>query len=173
MGTQASSPEFTEPVEQGLHGQSAIFAKGASLKRTEVSHENANSTEQYVGKVKWFNNKAGFGFITVSEGKFEIFGKDIFVHYSSIRVNDQQQYKYLVQGEYVSFELSKPENSKHEFHAVNVRGTKGGSLMCETRKTNTVNRPTRENVRATVMKEFSQGATQTAISDTKEMEATA
>jgi len=32
-----------------------------------------------VGMVKWFNNKAGYGFITACEGEQK--GKDIFVHY--------------------------------------------------------------------------------------------
>jgi cold shock CspA family protein len=82
--------------------------------------------------VKWFNNKAGFGFITVSsEGEHS--GKDIFVHYTSIRVNNSQ-YKYLVQGEYVDFTLVKSENEKHEYHATDVSGVLGGSIMCETRR---------------------------------------
>ena len=34
------------------------------------------------GKVKWFNAEKGYGFITTDEGK------DVFVHYSSIRVAD-------------------------------------------------------------------------------------
>ena len=83
-----------------------------------------------VGKVKWFNNKAGYGFITASEGEFA--GKDIFVHYSTINVSNLQ-YKYLVQGEYVEFEMVKSQNDKHEYQATNVTGIKGGSIMCETR----------------------------------------
>jgi cold shock CspA family protein len=88
---------------------------------------------QLTGRVKWFNNKAGFGFITVCDDSGEQSGKDIFVHFSSIGVKDNQ-YKYLVQGEYVDFSLVKPDGGNHEFHAVDVKGIKGGSLMCETRK---------------------------------------
>ena len=102
-----------------------------------VAYENSSVI---TGKVKWFNNKAGFGFITVCDGDYS--GKDIFVHYSSIQVNNSQ-YKYLVQGEYVDFSLVKPTNSEHEFHAVNVGGVKGGSLMCETRRQNYVARSAR------------------------------
>jgi CspA family cold shock protein len=91
-------------------------------------------TPRLVGKVKWFNNKAGYGFITASEG--ELAGKDVFVHYSTINVSNPQ-YKYLVQGEYVEFELVKSQNDKHEFQATNVSGIKGGSIMCETRSTST------------------------------------
>jgi cold shock CspA family protein len=84
-----------------------------------------------LGQVKWFNNKAGYGFITVSDGELE--KKDIFIHYSSIRVTNSQ-YKYLVQGEYVEFTLIKSSNSAHEYQATDVAGIKGGSLMCETRR---------------------------------------
>ena len=87
------------------------------------------------GRVKWFNNKTGFGFITAltdSEGVKE--GSDVFVHHSTIKVT-QEQYRYLVQGEYLEFELSKIADSsnKHEFQAANVSGVKGGKLICETR----------------------------------------
>jgi cold shock CspA family protein len=88
-------------------------------------------SDRLVGQVKWFNNKAGYGFITVSDG--ELASKDIFIHYSSIRVTNSQ-YKYLVQGEYVEFTLSKPTGEVHEFQASDVSGIKGGALMCETRR---------------------------------------
>ena len=48
------------------------------------------------GKVKWFNNEKGYGFI-----EYENTG-DIFVHYSSIL---SQGYRTLVEGQYVEFEL--------------------------------------------------------------------
>lgn len=84
------------------------------------------------GKVKWFNSKAGYGFITVIDDG-ELLNKDIFVHYSSIRA-ESSHYKYLTQGEYVEFSLTKPSNDKHEFHAVDVTGIRGGLILCETRR---------------------------------------
>ena len=70
---------------------------------------SSESEQRLTGMVKWFNNKSGFGFVTVcSEGEFK--GKDIFAHYSSIRVTNSQ-YKYLVQGEYVEFTLVSSERS--------------------------------------------------------------
>jgi len=89
------------------------------------------------GKVKWFNSKAGYGFITACEG--EHVDKDIFVHFSSIK-SDSSHYKYLTQGEYVDFVLTKPANEKHEYHAVDVTGVKGGLIMCETRRLSSLSR---------------------------------
>ena len=48
------------------------------------------------GKVKWFNNDKGYGFIDYSTGE------DIFVHYSTIK---QDGYKSLQEGQYVEFDL--------------------------------------------------------------------
>ena len=89
------------------------------------------STTRITGRVKWFNSKAGYGFITACEG--ELVDKDIFVHYSSIK-SEASHYKYLTQGEYVDFSLTKPTNEKHEYHAVDVSGVKGGPILCETRR---------------------------------------
>jgi cold shock CspA family protein len=88
------------------------------------------SGERVLGRVKWFNNRAGFGFISVLEG--EKTGEDVFTHHSGISV-ESEQYKYLVQGEYVEFELRASDNEEHPYQAGNVRGVKGGMLMCETR----------------------------------------
>jgi CspA family cold shock protein len=89
-----------------------------------------SSVEKFTGRVKWFNNKAGYGFITVTDGPKS--GSDVFVHHSSIKV-DSEQYKYLVQGEYIEFALSTVASDKHECQATDVSGIKGGKLMCETR----------------------------------------
>ena len=78
-----------------------------------------------IGQVKWFNNKAGYGFITKDD-------KDIFVHFSAIQTADSQ-YKYLVQGEYVEFESVPTTEGPHEVQAVNISGINKGKLMCETR----------------------------------------
>ena len=90
-----------------------------------------NTQDVLIGRVKWFNNKSGFGFITVTDGPSS--GSDIFVHHSAVKV-DSEQYKYLVQGEYVEFTLIETQDSKHTCQASNVCGIKGGKLMCETRR---------------------------------------
>jgi CspA family cold shock protein len=87
-----------------------------------------SSSDRSTGCVKWFNNKAGYGFVTLKGGDHD--GKDVFVHYSAIKVvNDQ--FRYLVQGEYIEFDLTKDASNKHDFIVSNVSGIKGGNLMCE------------------------------------------
>jgi len=53
------------------------------------------------GKVKWFNDQKGYGFIEQDGG-----GADVFVHYSSIGGDG---FKTLAEGEEVEFELTQGE----------------------------------------------------------------
>ena len=87
-----------------------------------------SADEIVVGCVKWFNNKEGFGFITITKG--ELIGTDIFVHHSAIQVGTEQ-YKYLTRGEYVEMQLVKTTSGEHEYQAGNVTGREGGKLRCE------------------------------------------
>ena len=50
------------------------------------------------GKVKWFSNQKGYGFITPESGK------DVFVHYSVIQ---GEGYKTLEEGQEVEFEIEQ------------------------------------------------------------------
>jgi len=94
--------------------------------------ETSAQSLTFVGRVKWFNNKVGYGFITITDGPKS--GTDIFVNHRKIVTDPEDQYKYLVQGEYVEFILQpSEEDGKHEFQAGKVCGIKGGKLMCETR----------------------------------------
>jgi len=128
------------------------------LMSTPTETETETKPTRYNGRVKWFNN--GYGFITINEHKDtnkqednsnqedndnkedndnqEEKGqqtKDIFVHHNSIYV-ETNQYKYLVQGEYVEFDVapSEKECTKYDFQAKNVTGINGGKLLCETRR---------------------------------------
>ena len=100
---------------------------------------NVENTDTLMGRVKWFNNRAGFGFVTVLSGDKK--NQDVFVHHTGINV-DTEQYKYLVQGEYVSFELKSSDSEEHPYQAGSVRGVLGGPLMCETRNANRATRET-------------------------------
>ena len=53
-----------------------------------------------IGKVKWFNNEKGYGFIQYTDEE------DIFVHYSAIDIDG---YKTLYEGDIVSYELLKTD----------------------------------------------------------------
>ena len=87
----------------------------------------------YVGQVKWFNNRLGYGFITIIS-ECERRNEDIFVHQQHI-TPQTSDYRSLQQGEYVSFLLGKAdtegESSKHITQAVSVTGVFGGTLMCD------------------------------------------
>ena len=84
------------------------------------------------GKVKWFNSSKGYGFITVITEHMN--GQDLFVHKNALKCQPNQ-YTYLVQGEYVEFEITKTHinTDKYEYEADQVTGIMGGELMCETR----------------------------------------
>ncbi len=61
------------------------------------------------GRVKWFNDKKGYGFLeTDNEG-------DVFVHYSAI---EGEGFRTLQEGEKVTFEI---EQSPKGPHAINVK----------------------------------------------------
>lgn len=64
------------------------------------------------GKVKWFNNEKGYGFIEYKDQE------DIFVHYSSIL---SQGYKTLVEGQYVEFELVETDKGLQAKNVVEIK----------------------------------------------------
>ncbi|MHC4621107.1 MAG: cold-shock protein [Planctomycetota bacterium] len=51
------------------------------------------------GKVKWFNERKGYGFITPDDG-----GEDLFVHHSNI---EAQGFKSLSDGQAVEYEVGE------------------------------------------------------------------
>ncbi|MBV6287846.1 cold shock domain-containing protein CspD [Pseudomonas aegrilactucae] len=71
------------------------------------------------GKVKWFNNAKGYGFIN-EEGKDE----DLFAHYSAIRMDG---YKTLKAGQLVAFDIIQGPKG---LHAVNI-GAIGATAIHE------------------------------------------
>ena len=63
------------------------------------------------GKVKWFNNQKGYGFITPESGS------DVFVHHSAIQ---GEGYKSLEEGQEVEFEIVKGEKGEQATNVVKI-----------------------------------------------------
>ena len=73
-----------------------------------------------IGKVKWFNNAKGYGFILPA-----LEGEDLFVHYSSIVM---EGYKTLRAGQDVEFEVHEGPKG---LHAINIRTPEGALTEAE------------------------------------------
>ena len=97
---------------------------------TGTSVDGCATDARLTARCKWFNNKAGYGFVTVTGGEHN--GTDVFVHHTGVSVSSEQ-YRYLVQGEYVHLDMVEMSEGAHKWQANDVRGINGGLLMCETR----------------------------------------
>lgn len=64
------------------------------------------------GKVKWFNDQKGYGFITPDDGS-----KDLFVHHTAIKADG---FRSLAEGQSVEFEIQQDTKGPK---ALNVRPT--------------------------------------------------
>ena len=63
------------------------------------------------GKVKWFNNQKGYGFITPENGA------DVFVHHPAIQ---GEGYKSLEEGQAVEFEITKGPKGDQAVNVVKI-----------------------------------------------------
>lgn len=77
-----------------------------------------------LGRVKWFNSKLGYGFITTTLSGEDV---DIFVHQSNVRPSTSN-YRTLREGEYVSLNVSESGETRQ---AIDVTGVNGGPLNCD------------------------------------------
>ena len=80
------------------------------------------------GRVSRWMNRKGYGFVNVVTPDSEHNGNDLFVHLSGINM-DENQYKSLFPGEYVSFDVLTGEDGRHT--CVNLTGVHGGPLLVE------------------------------------------
>jgi len=96
---------------------------------TEQTSTQTSGSSQ-IGRIKWFNNKKGFGFLSNCETQ-----EDIFIHHTGIQLNEESLnssvniFKTVIEGEYVSYQ-TKVDNENRTV-AKNVTGVFGGPLLCE------------------------------------------
>ena len=83
-----------------------------------------------VGKVIWFDQKKGFGFVRIINPESEFLNNEIFVHYSTI--NSESNFKKLYPGENVSLDIEKNEGDESKkFIGKNVTGLFGSKLLVD------------------------------------------
>ena len=80
-----------------------------------MNSNHGNSNNRANGKVKWFNNAKGYGFILPQDGN-----EDLFAHYSAIQMDG---YKTLKAGQEVEFDI---EEGPKGLHAVNIQAVEVG-----------------------------------------------
>ena len=91
---------------------------------SDASTTQAVTVGVHLGRVKWFNSKLGYGFITTTLSGEDV---DIFVHQSNVRPNTSN-YRTLREGEYVSLNVSESGETRQ---AIDVTGVNGGPLNCD------------------------------------------
>lgn len=83
-----------------------------------------------IGRIIWFDQKKGFGFVMVGEGTEE--HKEVFFHFSSI--HSVNSFKKVYPGEYVSLDIEENENTgdpKKKYNGKNITGVNGGPLLVD------------------------------------------
>ena len=85
----------------------------AHIETNEISSEfeDISFTERHYGKVKWFDQSKGYGFITQENGR------DIFVHHSGI---EGEGFKTLKEGQKVEFEVENTPKGPQAIHVIPI-----------------------------------------------------
>lgn len=89
----------------------------------------SNNTENFgneQGRVLWFDQKKGYGFIKLITPSSDNNGSEVFFHYSSI--NSVNSFKKVYPGEYVSFTLVEADDRNK---CDNITGLYGNPLMID------------------------------------------
>lgn len=99
-----------------------------------MSDDQSETTAQrMIGRVKLFNSRRGFGFITGDVFDPVAAQKDYFFHFSSVEPQSDNYYVYLRTNEYVEFELKETDNEdpSKRFVATSITGLNNGPLLMD------------------------------------------
>jgi CspA family cold shock protein len=85
---------------------------GNSAERGAGDGEEQEEMDRKQGRVKWFNEAKGFGFIETGDG-----GKDVFVHFSAIQGDG---FKTLGEGQLVEYEVTEGKKGPQAANVVKL-----------------------------------------------------
>lgn len=143
QGTKSNKQkeEHSEPIDEEIVDEIDEVENDNNEEFDEVPEETEDEPSGIVleGRVKWFNDRRGYGYITcISSGKFS--GSDIFVHHTNVRPQESK-YRSLYTNEYVQFYLGQadvaydehdhPIDTDYKHQATHVTGIRGGPLLCD------------------------------------------
>jgi CspA family cold shock protein len=97
-----------DPPQKHNEGRTTGHAAQKFWKPVVEKKENQRMSK--TGKIKWFNDAKGFGFVTPDDGS-----KDVFVHFSSIQ---GEGFKSLAEGDKIEFDVQESDKGPK---AANVR----------------------------------------------------
>ena len=105
--------EFLECLEGSWYLQAHGFLDWRGLRRQgkKQQKKGCQSVKREQGKVKWFNDAKGYGFIQRASGS------DVFVHHSAIQGSG---FKSLKEGESVEFTVAEGPKGPHAENVVKV-----------------------------------------------------
>ena len=103
---------FNKPLSENERHRRKVGFPVYLLTELYTRQERQNPVAQYKGKVKWFNNAKGYGFIGRDDGP------DVFVHYSAIQLDG---YKTLKEGDDVEFDIVQGQKGPQADAVVRLR----------------------------------------------------
>lgn len=106
--------------------------------------QSDTNVQRIIGRVKFFNSRRGFGFITGDVFDPVAAQRDYFFHFASVEPQSDNYKVFLRTNEYVEFELKETDNtdSSKRFVATAITGLNNGPLLMDApRRLETSHRP--------------------------------